>query len=97
MRRDVADSARGKGPVRERMMFMTVHWESAVREELDVTDSARGKCVGREGRDVTDNARGKLAVREGRDVTESARGKGSFGRHVMLQRVQGGNRWWCEK
>ena len=24
-----------------------------------------------------------------RDVTKSARGKGSFGRHVMLQRVQG--------
>ena len=41
--------------------------------------------VGGERIDVTDSARGKVVAREGRDFTDSAWRKGSVGRNVILQ------------
>ena len=55
-----------------------------------IYSQCKGEGFVRESREVSDSARGKGVVRERRDVTDSARGKGSFGRDVMLQRVQGG-------
>ena len=57
----------------------------------DITDSARGKEVVREGRYVTDGLRLKGVCGERRDVAYRARGKRSVGRDVMLQTVQGGS------
>ena len=68
-------------------MLQTV--QGVVRERRDVTESARGKGFGGERRDITDSARGR--VRWGKTMLKSMQAvKGSVGRDVMLQRVQGG-------